>query len=139
MNNQVLEYYPYLIDEANAVQNIPPIRAEWIIDGMAAVRTVSPRKTWGEYADALLKFCTPPRSANPLSIKIIMDTYAQSRIKELTQKRRGKPGKSVCISGAEQEMPSQRDWEGFLHNTDNKTELISFLVRYYKSDWVRVL
>jgi len=28
-----------------------PIRAEWVIDGMAAVQSVSPKTTCGEYGD----------------------------------------------------------------------------------------
>ena len=46
----------HMITEAEAVSEQAPIRAEWIIDGMAAVQSVSPKETWGEYADSLPPF-----------------------------------------------------------------------------------
>ena len=79
----------HMITETEAVTEQAPIRAEWIIDGMATVQSVSPKKTWGEYNDSLLRFCTPPKLLNPTKIVIVMDTYGADRIKNLTQKRRG--------------------------------------------------
>ena len=35
-------------------------------------------------------------------------------------------------------MPRGKDWDLFLHNTENKTELIQFLVKYVKTDSVRI-
>uniref|UniRef100_UPI00358E375C uncharacterized protein n=1 Tax=Myxine glutinosa TaxID=7769 RepID=UPI00358E375C len=34
-------------------------------------------------------------------------------------------------------MPRGKDWDAFLHNAENKTELIKFMVTYFKSDSVR--
>ena len=35
----------HIMDEANAVTTTSPMRADWIIDGMAAVKSVAPRPT----------------------------------------------------------------------------------------------
>ena len=35
-------------------------------------------------------------------------------------------------------MPTGKDWEAFLCNPENKTELIKFLVKYYKTDSMRL-
>ena len=66
-----------------------------------------------------------------------MDTYGVSRIKGLTQKRRGHAGRKVKITGKGQSMPQGRDWNTFLNSGENKTELIYFLANYYKCDSVR--
>ena len=52
----------YLIEEAEAVRSNPPIREEWVIVSKAAVKSLPPNSTWGEYADAFHRFCTPPTS-----------------------------------------------------------------------------
>jgi len=45
-----------MIDETKAEEDEPPTRAEWLMDGMAAVHAVSPKSTWKEYAESLLHF-----------------------------------------------------------------------------------
>ena len=127
----------HMITEAKAEGDQAPIRAEWIIDGMAAVRSVSPKKTWGEYADSLLRFCMPPKPLKAAKLVIVMDTYGEDRIKDMTQKRRGQAGRKVVITEKGQSMPQGKDWNTFLNSGENKTQLINFLANYYKSDSVR--
>ena len=52
----------FIINESDAITDESPVRAEWVIDKMGAVRSVTPRNTWAEYAEAYLKFgtYTPP-------------------------------------------------------------------------------
>jgi len=45
----------HMIDETKAGADKPPTRAEWLIDGMAAVEAVPPKNTWKEYAESLLQ------------------------------------------------------------------------------------
>ena len=63
------------------------MHAEWVTDGMGAARSVMPRNTRAEYAEAYLKFCIPRRMNNPAKLTIVMDTYGDNRINELTQHR----------------------------------------------------
>lgn len=127
----------HMITEAAVVGEEAPIRAEWIIDGMAAVQSVSPKDTWGEYADSLFRFCLPPKMFNPSRLVIIMDTYGKNRIKSMTQKRRGHAGRKVIITEKGQTMPKSKDWNTFLQSGENKTELIKFLANHYRSDSFR--
>ena len=52
----------------------------------------------------------------------------------MTQKNRGDTGKRINITGDQQHMPLFKDWATFLQNGENKTELVSYLVNYYKRD-----
>ncbi len=112
--------------------------SDWLIDGMGAIQTVPPADNWGDYANALLTFCTPPPNTEPISLGIIFDSYKSTTTKQLTQARRGVPGKRIFITSAEQSMPKGKDWDSFLKNSENKTELIQFLVEYYKLPTVRL-
>ena len=127
----------YLIEESNSITEELPTRDNWLIDGMAAVKSIPSQKTWGEYADILLKFCLPPIQSKPLQIGIIFDSYNIATTKQLTQRRRGVSSRRTHITSTEQSMPKGKDWDLFLQNSENKTELIRFLVTYFKTDSVR--
>ena len=129
----------HIIEEAKAEEDKPPARAEWLVDGMAAVQAVPPRKTWKEYAESLLNFCMPPATHNPVSVAIIMDTYGERRTKNQTRRKgqSGLQGRRIFITEPGQSMPQGKDWSAFLSSGENKTELIRFLVEYYKSQAVR--
>lgn len=93
-------------------------------DGMAAVQSVSPKETWGEYADSLLQFCMPPKMLNP------------AKLVTWTPKRRGHAGIKALITDKGQSMPQGKDWNTF-HSGENKTELINSLTNYDKMNSVR--
>ena len=124
----------YLIEESISITEEPPKEDNWLIDGMAAVRSIPSQQTWGEYADTLLKFCWPPIQSKSLQLGIIFDSYTTTTTKELTQRRRGVSGRRTH----EKSMPRGKDWDLFLNNSENKTELIQFLVNYFKTDSVRI-
>jgi len=95
------------------------------------------KSTWKEYAERLLQFFTPPATYNPVRVAVIMDTYGERRIKK--QKRRGQSGRQgrrIFITESEQSMPQGKNWSAFLSSGENKTELIRFLIEYYKSQAV---
>ena len=127
----------YLIEESESVRENPPHEENWLIDGMAAVKYVPAQQSWGKYAAALLKFCLPASDSKPQQLGIIFDSYSKATMKELTQRRRGTPGRRTRITSSEQDMPKGKDWDSFLRNSENKTELMRFLVDYYKTDAVR--
>ncbi|KAG1648069.1 hypothetical protein GQR58_030110 [Nymphon striatum] len=85
----------FLIEESNAEVQAPLSKAAWLIDGMAAVRSVKSKPTWGEYAKAYFRFCTPAAADQAHSIAVIFDNYTQETTKQLTQHRRGHSGKRV--------------------------------------------
>jgi len=96
----------HMIDETKAGEDKPLTRAEWLIDGMAAVQAVPPKSTWNEYADSLLQCCTPPTTYNLVRVAIIMDTYGERRINN--QKKRGQSchqGRRIFITEPGQSMP----------------------------------
>ena len=125
----------YLIEETDCVGENPKDGSVWIFDGMAAVRSLQPKSTWKDYAIAFLMFCTPPESAHPKQVIIAMDKYGQKTIKELTQQRRRKVTRHVLISSPLQTMPKSSDWQSFLSSSENKKELIRFLVNYYEKNY----
>ena len=89
-----------------AGEDKPLTRAEWLIDGMAAVQAVPPKSTWNEYAESLLQCCTPPTTYNLVRVAIIMDTYRERRINN--QKKRGQSchqGRRIFITEPGQSMP----------------------------------
>ena len=55
---------------------------------MSAMHSVAVRNTWKEFADAFLAFCIPPACTYAKSIVIVMDTYDENHIKEMTQRFR---------------------------------------------------
>ena len=129
----------HLIEDADALTTQPATGAFWIVDGMAVVRSILCKETWGEYATAFFSFCTPGRDSFPLRLGIVFDCYKESNIKQLTQLRRGMPGRRVFITSPHQSMPKQNEWSSFLHNPENKTELIHFLVSFLKENQSRLV
>ena len=128
----------HIIEESSsATEDQPPIRGNWLIDGMAAVRSIPSQQTWGEFTDILVKFCLPPSQSKSKQLGIIFDSYSTATTKQLTQRHRGTSGRRIHIKSPEQSMPGGKDWDLFLHNSENKTEPIQFLVGYYKTNSVR--
>ena len=74
----------HLIEDADALTSQPATGAFWIVEGMAVVRSVLRKETWGEYATAFFSFCTPGRDSFPLRLGIVFDCYKESNIKQLT-------------------------------------------------------
>lgn len=62
-----------------------------------------------------------------------MDTYGHGMIKKATHLRRSQGTKSIFISSLSQAMPKPSDWWAFFTSSENKTELITFLLNYYRS------
>ena len=92
----------HIINEANAVEKNSPTEAQWIVDGMAAFRSIKPKDTYEDWFVQLIKFLTPPANANGHSLDIIMDNYIESSVKEGTrQNRAGDPGSMTYITSSE--------------------------------------
>jgi len=55
---------------------------------------------------------------------------------ESEEKRSVRSPMLIFITESEQSMPQGKNWSAFLSNGENKTELIRFLIEYYKSQAV---
>ena len=117
-----------LIEESGALSNVTPTNCAWFIDGMAAVRSISPKPTYKEFFDSLLVKVTPYISFFPTMVGIINDTYIKRSTKDGTRLERRNPGPRTFIQGISQHMPHGLRWKELLHN--NKTDLIELLTRY---------
>ena len=80
----------HMIEDPDLVTCDTPKEKHWIFDGMAVIRAMKPKPNWGIFTESFIKACTPASESKPISIAIIMDTYEEGRVKEMTQKRRGK-------------------------------------------------
>ena len=123
----------YMINLSKRSSHKYPRDAQWVIDGMAAIRLVPPRSTYEEWFKTLVKPITPPAEARATSLKIIMDTYVELSVKEGTRRQPGdEPGLRTFISGLQQKMPQGDKWLSLLSNGENKTDLIHLFVNSSK-------
>ena len=97
-----------------AVSNFFP-GATWIYDGMAIMRSIKPKSTFGEFFDSFIKLVTPPKSALATSIEIIMDCYYKNSIKDSTRQKRGNTGSRVYITSSKLKMPQGDKWNSYFN------------------------
>ena len=124
----------YLIDESGASLKSAPKNCSWLIDGMAAVRTVGTKKTYKEWIKALVTFITPLDEVEPIQFGMINDVYIEGSTKNCTRSKRGESGGIVKVEGFEQHMQHGRSWHEFLCNAKNKTELLKLIGRFIKDE-----
>ena len=115
-----------MISKSKSKRKEVPTDADWIYDSMADVRVMPIKSIWIELADTCQKSVTPQESLDPESRQIIMDTYDDNQIKEITQRSRDISGRRIFISNEVQTMPQNgNDWNNFLNDGENKT-IINF-------------
>ena len=124
----------HIIEEANAITNVYPENARWLIDGIAAMRCVKARDTYKEWLLALLKFSTPPFQSHPLSVEIINDTYRKESVKSGTRLRRGEESSRIHIQGYDQKMLQGNAWNSVFNNIENKTELVELAANFFQTE-----
>ena len=94
----------FMVEESKSVTNECPKNARWLIDGMAAVRSVKAKETYREWLISLLNFVTPSAAASPLSIEFINDTYRSISAKKGTRLKRGNTPQRTHIQAIDQKM-----------------------------------
>ena len=124
----------YLMSESDSSSENVPDNCSWFIDGLAAIRSLRPAKTYREWLKRLLQFVTPPRGCNAVEVGLINDTYKKDSVKEGTRLERGASGQKVTISGFDQNMLQGNKWQEFLNSGENKEELIQLIARYLQTD-----
>ena len=124
----------YLIHESNALTIECPTDAVWIIDGMAALRSIKPKGTYAEWFLYVLQCSMPKTDARPQKIAFINDTYRVDSIKAGTRKTRGTSSRRVHLQGFHQKQLQSREWQEFFNNIENKEELIHLATTFFMSE-----
>ena len=126
----------FLVNESQCVKSVPPQNAVWIVDGMAAVRSLKPKPTYRAWMNSLINFITPEVQVNANEVHIVNDSYFEKSVKNETRRKRGEPGPRVHLEGYDQNMLQGAKWQEFLHRNENKNDLIQLLARFLKEDGV---
>lgn len=98
-----------------------------IIDGSALVNSLLPRtsKTFEDYAMLVVLPTIQAYSTKYLRIDLVFDVYQPSSLKAETRTKRGHGVRRRVTSMGK--IP--RNWQNFLRDNDNKTELFNFLAQ----------
>ena len=65
-----------MIQEVSGIDENAVLYADWIIDGMAAVRSVSPKTTWGKFADYFSQSRISPEKSKARTLVNVIYLYA---------------------------------------------------------------
>ena len=129
----------YLIDECCAEVRKVPNNCDWIVDGMAAIRSVVPRQTYRQYIKALINYMSPPSELQPELLTMVNDTYLAESTKDSTRSHRGESEVDVLVEGLDHHMPTGNKWTEFLCNGNNKTSLIKLISSSIGKDDIKSL
>ena len=96
-----------------------------VFDGYFVVQYFKPRDcdTFGEYASKMFVPHVKKALDDSKQVDIVWDTYRVKTIKGETREKRGS-GQRRRIEGT---TLIPKDWQSFLRNSENKTELYAFL------------
>ena len=119
-----------LFESAKASQDAPPLKARWIVDNMALVRAMKPKKTIAEWMKGFLKFARPSDKYDPLTMELVNDRYEKESAKWGAREGRGEESRRVHIGGFETNMLQGNEWAEFFHNIENKEDLIAVMAKY---------
>ncbi len=100
------------------------------MDGLAAIRSLKPKATYKEWIESPVHFITPPKDCEPIGIGFICDTYPEKSTEGGTPSKRGECGLKVHIDSVHQHMLQGNEWQEFLHNGENKEELVNIFYGY---------
>ena len=96
---------------------------------MAVVQTMPIKSIWKELADTFLEAVSLQEYLSPASIQIIIDIYDNKRDNTNIM---GHFRSDSFISNEGQTIPQNtNDWNNFINNAENKTDLTSFFLRYF--------
>ena len=122
----------FLIDESMLLTNILPLNARWLINVMAALRSVRPKGTWKQGLSRLLSFIQPPKESNPLSVELVNDRYIANSIKKTTREKREKQQQRTYIQRFQQKMPQGNAWLVLVNCIERETDVIKLAPSYLK-------
>ncbi len=93
--------------------------ARWLIDGMAAIRSIEAKETYREWLIALVNFVTQSSDASPLSMELINDTYRSISAKNGTKLKRGNTAQCTYIQAINLNMLQGNSWSIFFNRVEN--------------------
>eukprot|EP00794_Sanderia_malayensis_P014282 gene14282-15769_t len=123
-----------MVEESKSVTNERPKNARWLIDGMAAIRSIKAKEIYREWLIALVNFVTPSADASPLSIELINDTYRSISAKNGTRLKRGNTPQRTYIQAIDQKMLQGNSWSSFFNHIENKMDLIRLGSKFFTSE-----
>ncbi len=126
----------FLTAEANEVTESAPKHSRWIVDAMAQVRCLRPKKKYLDFARSFRHAITPDADLEPLTIEVINDVYNANSIKSHIREKRGEASTRTHAKCLEQPMLKGKDWSNFFHNIENKSDLLHLLTKYLKKESV---
>jgi hypothetical protein len=107
-------------------ENDLPVEYSAIIDGNALLQSLTRLPdTFGELARSVFS-CLPKVPV----VHFVTDTYHSYSIKQIERQRRGSSAKHI-IGGSLTKVP--RDFNSFMHDADNKIQLVKFLLKEWQS------
>ncbi len=124
----------FLVNDSSAFTDQLAKNAHWLVDGMAAVRSLKPKETYSEWIKSFISFTTPAKIADARSLGIINDTYKECSIKSGTRQNRGSAEQRVQLEGFKQHMLQGERWQEFLHSVENKNALINLISNFLESE-----
>ena len=108
---------------------------------MALLRSVKSSRTYKDYSKNVYKKVIPSPATRPIQIEIVNDRYFKLSTRDDTRLSRaeGEESRRIHLNGVGQSMPQGDQWHTFFNNKDNKEDLISLAVSFFKSDGGRRL
>ena len=108
----------YLIVQSSATSMSISKKASWLVDGMATVQALKPKKRYGELIESLLRFISPTAAAEAALVAMVNDIDEQFIVKSVTRKLRGDKVPRTFVEGYDKHMPSGMKWHEFLRKNE---------------------
>ncbi len=105
--------------------------ARWLIDRMAAIRSIKAKETYREWLIALVNAVTLSSDASPFSIELVKVTYRSTSVKNWTRQERGNTAQSTYIQAINLKMLQGNSWSTFLNHVENKKDSTQLARKFF--------
>ena len=123
----------YLIDSSAAfVDILSELNSLKIYDAMAVIRSVPSQPAWEDLFKILIKVYKLKKS---IEIILVFDNYTDEL--QYSLKEQETASLQTHISEISQKMPQDKNYQEFLSNTRNKSELLKKLTEYFTHEKTR--
>ena len=123
----------YLIDSSAAfVDILSELNSLKIYDAMAVIRSVPSQPAWEDLFKILIKVYKLKKSTE---IILVFDSYTDEL--QYSLKEQETASLQTHISEISQEMPQDKNYQEFLSNTRNKSQLLKKLTEYFTHEKAR--
>ena len=123
----------YLIDSSAAfVDILSELNSLKIYDAMAVIRSVPSQPAWEDLFKILIKVYKLKKSTE---IILVFDSYTDEL--QYSLKEQETASLQTHISEISQKMPQDKNYQEFLSNTRNKSELLKKVTEYFTHEKIR--